>query len=167
MTRRPLMLLLTGSVALTAAGALVFWTGTEGDKGSEEAVPLKCPLDFGTPRRQGAPEQATLAAAPTDSIAVLVCAQSEDPGRLRPMPLASLVEEDDVQKLVLALQSAPAVDPTVQMCPATVRARALVFLRPDGDQAYSFVLTGQCSFISDGSTRGALPSAVSEFVGVA
>lgn len=160
----------TAVIALAAAGIVDAATGGVAPQESPSygRRTLECPSQFALPHPQGAPEQPTLAAAPADSTAVLLCAQNVAPGsashlRLQPEPLTSVTDQDGVRRLVLALQSAPELGNT-RACGIRAPFRVLVFLHPGGQQAYSVQLTKSCSFISDGSTHRSVPQEVAALI---
>jgi hypothetical protein len=160
----------TAVIALAAAGIVDAATGGVAPQESPSygRRTLECPSQFALPHQQGAPEQPTLAAAPADSTAVLLCAQNVAPGsashlRLQPEPLTSVTDQDGVRRLVLALQSAPELGNT-RACGIRAPFRVLVFLHPGGQQAYSVQLTKSCSFISDGSTHRSVPQEVAALI---
>lgn len=156
-------------VALAVAGIVDAVTGDITQQAPSYGQPvLECPDQFALPRGQDAPPQQTLAAAPADSTAVLLCSQIVAPGRpshlrLQREPVTSVTDSDDVGRLANALESAPALGNT-RACGIRATYHVLMFLHPSGQQPYLVQLTKSCSIISDGSTKRAVPPAVAALV---
>ena len=118
--------------------------------------PPSCPDSYSLPTRQGAEEQPRLTPAPDGATAVLVCASSGIPDqRLQVTPLATVTDRDDVDRLARALADAAPLGGT-RGC-GIMLSQVLVFLHPTGSKMYAVQSTEACHFISDGSTRKALP----------